>query len=399
MNKSLVVGLALLAAGCGGRAGPHGPAAPTTRPPSHPAGYPLRSDPLVLRPAPTLFGPGEAPVFRNLLLERLQADGGQALDPARLPANVREQLRAALDEAFGTPAEPRAGGAEDEALRQALRLDGPMLAAGGRLYKEHCLNCHGLTGNGWGPAAFSTGFPKPRDFRRGLFKYISSAPVLPGRKPRREDFLRLLREGAPGTGMLAYALLPAGDREALVSYTVYLSARGEVEFDALRALLQAGGAADALDGGVVGFVRERTHTVLEEWARSDGEAAPAPVPPAGGPTEESIRRGYRLFTDPAGPGACAGCHTDFGRKAPLRYDEWGTLVQPTDLTRGVYKGGGRPEDIYRRVREGIPGSGMPGAGRPGEDGACWDLVYFVLALPTPQRLPPDVRARVYPSGP
>lgn len=396
MNKSLVVGLALLAAGCGGRAERHG-SAPATAPAPRAGGYPLRSDPLVLRPAPTLLTPADAPVFRNLLLDRLRADGGKALDPAALPKSTREEVGAALAESFGSPAEPRAGGAAEEALRRALRLDGPTLAAGSRLYREHCLNCHGLTGNGWGPAAFSMGFPKPRDFRRGLFKYVSSAPDLPGRKPRRDDLLRLLREGAPGTSMLAYALLPPGDREALVSYTVHLSARGEVEFDTLRALLEAGGTADGLEGGsVAGHVRERTRAVLAAWARSDREAPP-PVPPDEGVREESIRRGYRLFTDPAGPGACAACHTDFGRKALLRFDDWGTLAQPTDLTRGLYKGGARPADLFRRVREGIPGSGMPGAG-PGRDGALWDLVHFVLALPTPERLLPDVRDKVYPPG-
>jgi mono/diheme cytochrome c family protein len=198
-----------------------------------------------------------------------------------------------------------------------------------------------------------------------------------------------------------YAQLPQADREALASYTVHLSARGEVEFDTLRALLEAGGAADALDGGISGHVRARTRTVLELWARSDPEAAPAPPPPPEGPREESIRRGYRLFTDPSGPAACAGCHTDFGRKAPLRYDDWGTLVQPTDLTRGVFKGGGRPDDLYRIIRDGVPGSGMPAARLPqsrGENG-YWDLVHFVLALPAPERLPADVRAKVYPPGP
>jgi mono/diheme cytochrome c family protein len=356
----------------------------------------------VLRPAPTLFGPGEAPAFRNLLLDRLRADGGQALDPARLPAGLREQVQAALAEAFGTPAEPRAGGPEVESLRQALRLDGPTLAAGGRLYREHCRNCHGVTGDGWGPGAFSLPFPKPRDLRRGLFKYVSSSPDLPGRKPRREDLLRVLRVGAPGTAMGPYAQLPAADREALASYTVHLSARGEVEFDALRALLQGGGAADDLDGGSVAeHVRARTRAVLERWARSDRGAAPAPPPPPEGPPEESIRRGYRLFTDPSGPGACAGCHTDFGRKAPLRYDDWGTLVQPTDLTRGAFQCGGRPDDLYRVIRDGVPGSGMPGARLPhsAEADGCWDLVHFVLALPAPERLPADVRARVYPPRP
>ena len=84
-----------------------------------------------------------------------------------------------------------------------------------------------------------------------------------------------------------------------------------------------------------------------------------------------------------------------GRKATYRYDVWGTVVRPADLTSGAYKGGGRPEDFAARVRSGIQPSGMP-AHAALTDAHVADLVRFMRALPYPRELPPDLRAKVYP---
>jgi hypothetical protein len=52
--------------------------------------------------------------------------------------------------------------------------------------------------------------------------------------------------------------------------------------------------------------------------------------------------------------------------------------------------------LFRRVRCGIAGSGMPAGPVQFTDDQVWALVAFVRALPVPRRLPPDVRAAVYP---
>ena len=54
-----------------------------------------------------------------------------------------------------------------------------------------------IVGDGAGPAAAVLD-PYPRDFRNGLFKYTSTAG---GAKPLREDLLRTLQQGIPGTAM------------------------------------------------------------------------------------------------------------------------------------------------------------------------------------------------------
>src|SRR5207249_3709341 len=94
-------------------------------------------------------------------------------------------------------------------------------------------------------------------------------------------------------------------------------------------------------------------------------------------------------------GSCVSCHEDFGRKATYRYDVWGTVVRPADLTVAGRKGGAEPAEVFQRVRGGIQPSGMPS--HPSlSDQQTWDLVHFVRALPFPRELPPDVRGKVYP---
>lgn len=156
-----------------------------------------------------------------------------------------------IESLFGTPAEPRwprqwLVGDEARSLISEENLE---RAAGGvrsdqqnvhrGLYQEHCVICHGVEGDGAGPAArFQS--PYPRDFRAGIFKWKSTPRP---EKPTREDLRRLLVEGAPGTAMPSFSLVARKDRETLIDYLIYLSVRGETE----RELLAM--AVDELDYG------------------------------------------------------------------------------------------------------------------------------------------------------
>jgi hypothetical protein len=58
------------------------------------------------------------------------------------------------------------------------------------------------------------------------------------------------------------------------------------------------------------------------------------------------------------------------------------------LREGIYRGGKTPEDIYRRLRHGIPNAPMPAittvasAEEPGvTENDLWHLVNYVLAMP------------------
>ena len=164
-----------------------------------------------------------------LFVKRLEFNEALDLSGANTDAND------ALREFFGTPDDPRWPAIAQSAGPGLIEIDRLQRAAGavssdehGRhvgLYREHCVVCHGVSGNGRGPTS-SLLNPYPRDFRMGKFKF-NSTPI--GDKPTRDDLRRLLKHGIVGTSMPAFHLLSEEDLEALVDYLVYLSVRGEVE--------------------------------------------------------------------------------------------------------------------------------------------------------------------------
>ncbi len=359
--------------------------------------YPLRSDSIVARlPDNAPDGPppaGKLDEFIAGIAER----GGKTYDPAAIPAEQKMALQRSLDEIFGSPSEPAVRGHDDETrqLADQLQLQPETLAAGSVLYRKHCLQCHGLSGDGRGPTGQWV-YPAPRDFRQGVYKYVSSAGSA-ARKPTRADLQRLVAAGIERTSMPAFALLAEDDRDRVISYMIHLGIRGEVEYRMMRRLLSQ---QDDPDDDMRAELQITLKAVLRQWVEADRETiAPAAMPTPNDPnlrvSEEhlsSVRRGYSLFTSQAI--GCSSCHVDFGRQSRYLYDCWGGSVRATDLTEGVYHGGKRPIDLFQRIRGGIGPSGMPAA-QLSED-QVWDLVHFILALPAPKMLPADVRKQVYP---
>ena len=106
------------------------------------------------------------------------------------------------------------------------------------------------------------------------------------------------------------------------------------------------------------------------------------------PTLESIARGKEIFREVE----CFKCHGDEGRgdgpSAPELEDDWEYPIWPRNLTRGwEFRGGHRPEDIYRRVIGGVAGTPMPSFVDSLDEERAWDLVHYVLSL-SPEEPPP-----------
>ncbi len=411
----------------------------SVRYPAH-LSYPARHDLLVKDKPGSDVNKLDAPGELEEHMRRASAEpGAKMFDPAKLDRADARALNASLAATFGTPRNPRVAAREgteerDEFNKQHLGrwmgalgftqgaaitdldldldLDdrvaaderNTVLARGSALYRRHCLHCHGLAGDGRGPTGPWV-HPHPRDYRQGQFKFMSTGP-LDVRKPRRADLLRVLRQGIDGTSMPSFALLPDHELEYLVSYVIHLSLRGEVEYRTMLALLEGGKenlkvpfSDEPLS--IDDYVQSTTAQLLVRWAQSNTakpHEPPAYTEPATtAEREASIRRGHRLFTGK--DGQCIACHKDYGRQVPYKYDVWGTLVRPANLTAGTYRGGRRPIDIYWRIRGGIEPSGMPAAVLTKEQGYkpedYWDLVNFVRALPYPAMLPEDVRTAVY----
>jgi mono/diheme cytochrome c family protein len=359
--------------------------------------YPLRGDPIVVKSPTTLTpwdttGPGQ----QDQHIANFKSD--EILEPKKLDAKERQDLDTVLSKIFGTPAAPKVEPDDSEARNQRdeLKLDADMLKGGSKYYRLHCMHCHGVAGDGRGPTGPWIN-PHPRDYRQGLFKVISSAS---GGKPQRADLRRTLEHGIEGTSMPSFSLLSDKDKEELVSYIIHLSLRGEVEMNVMRTLLNK----ESIEGTLAEFAQDLLKTFLANWSQSNDKVLePVPYPYKTDDKEQlakSIRHGYELFTDTRGAASCITCHIDYGRQVPFRHDEWGTLVRPSNLTAGVYRGGRRPIDLYWRIKVGIRPSGMPAAelkiDKDKKIDEYWDVVNFVQALPYPQMLPEDIRYRIYP---
>ncbi len=388
--------------------------------------YPLRRDPIItdvdaffLGELPDPDQPGQLPLMKVSGLEDPRSPyyplrdklSKILFDPTSLGSEQRKELEGALEKAFGSPRNPNfnaeyAGipAKQAEKYVATLRLDAATLEQGSRLYRLHCMQCHGLTGDGRGPTSKWVN-PHPRDYRAGMFKFTSvDQSDGKSRKPRRDDLFHVIHEGVEGTSMPAHNMLPDPDIETLVSYVIHLSIRGEVELDALRRLAKQ--QRDAKEenktvaykqGEIEGYLvtrapgrKPRIQSIVEDWAGSQGKAIiPGPYKTLD-PDEmkASVQRGHGLFVP-----NCGACHKDYGRQPLWKADRWGTLVRPADLTRGVYRGGRRPIDLYWRIHSGVAPSGMPPLAKfTNEDGKTtgalgtddtWDVVNFLQALPYP----------------
>jgi mono/diheme cytochrome c family protein len=354
--------------------------------------YQLRTDPLVVQLPPVA---PIAPAAAGKLDESIAAlptVGGKILDPKTLPAEQQNKLRQTLDELFGTPAAPRVVCMDRPRLVGELDLSPEHLAAGSRVYRRLCNQCHGINGDGRGPTGPWV-YPYPRDFRQGVFKSAHA-----GTKPRSETLVKLIRSGVPATSMQAFDLIPDEDVRAAAAYVIHLSLRGEVEFRVTKALLDDSGEVDASD--VQDACQAELTRGLDQWLAAQAQAAPPNLPTSDDPKDsayqESVRRGHRLFTATAG-GGCASCHQDYGRAERYQYSVWGTVVRVPDLTRGEFRWGKDTPSMSAHIRHGIAASGMPG--NPFlNDEQVRDLANFVREAGYPARLPTDVRQQVYPAG-
>lgn len=344
--------------------------------------YELRTDPLVIadfsEDPPNFDPPGQ--LLRSVVDHPPEKDKNKVLFPSKLTSAQQDSLDQRLVQMFGTPLEPQVAGIAPE-YEKSLQLDKKTLAEGSRLYRLHCLHCHGVTGNGRGPTAPWVN-PHPRDYRKGVFKFTSSSQPSGERKPLRTDLLRTLREGLEGTSMPSFGLHSEEHLNAMASYVIHLSIRGETEFAAMRNVLTGNG------DNIVEEANDALETITKRWISAEGSLMRPDTSLADG----NVANGFKLFSAEAAQGGagCMSCHQDFGRKTRYLNDAWGTVVRPADLTLGVYRGGRRPIDLYWRIAAGINGANMPAAGKTpstpsGLDSKqIWDIVSFLQVLPYPK---------------
>ncbi len=217
---------------------------------------------------------------------------------------------------------------------------------GREVYLRACVACHGDHGDGKGPGARRLD-PLPRDFTLGVYKFRSTAS---GSLPLLDDVVRTISAGVPGTSMPSWAnLLSEDERRAVADYVLGFSPRYHEE-----------------------PLSERIVPPL---------AALRPLPATGA----RLAHGKALYK----AAGCIECHGPLGRgdgrAAKGLKDETGRPIRPLDFSRGFYKGGSTPGDVYRTFITGLDGTPMPSfaSALPDEEDR-WSLVHYVRSLSRPR---------------
>ena len=282
----------------------------------------------------------------------------------------------------------------------------PTLGESSEMYRQQCLHCHGNEGGGDGPtAAFLE--PPPRDYRQGKFKRVT---VDRYGRPTRGDLFTILDEGIYGSAMPNFKRFSRGELEGLVDYVRLLSMRGENELLLANATVNS----DSYDVPF-GEVESNYDIVWDRWKAAESKVIelegevlrPEDVTP------ERIENGRELYLGTVAN--CFSCHGDDARgEGPSVYedvatvddegndivkrvrllDEWGNTSNPRNFRQGYFRLGGKPIDIYRRIKVGISGTIMPAADPALTDDDIWDLVYYVKSISSKYDLARVAEAKV-----
>jgi|APTNR8051073442_1049403.scaffolds.fasta_scaffold02273_2 mono/diheme cytochrome c family protein len=221
-------------------------------------------------------------------------------------------------------------------------LDMDTYLQGRQIFESQCAPCHGRTGRGDGEWAEGV-TTKPRNFRKGIFKYRST-PM--GFLPTTEDLMRTIRNGVSGTMMPTFNKLPDEDMRAVIAY-------------------------------VRGFSRK--------WDRAENFTAPIPPPPVPDWFHDTEKRAPH-----AASGAvtfqqfCFVCHGTSakgnGPGSKGLIDVWENPITPADLTQAHHHSGDSPTDLYRTISLGLDGTPMVGFRQLLKPEQIWDLIAFIHSV-------------------
>jgi len=214
------------------------------------------------------------------------------------------------------------------------------ITRGKEVYQMRCQGCHGVKGDGNGPAAtfFSgEGEFRPRDFTSATFKFRTTPS---GSLPTNGNILRTITVGIRGTAMPTWHELTEKDRLAVIQYL---------------------------------------KTFSEIWKEEVPEPSiDIPQPPP--PSPEMIAKGREAFEG----AKCWQCHGRGGKgdgpSSDELKDDWGFPIKPADFTRGLFKSGPSVRDIFRTMSTGLNGTPMPSYYDTLSEEQRWQISYYVLTF-------------------
>jgi len=258
----------------------------------------------------------------------------------------------------------------------ALTVSAEKLNKGKETYRAHCMQCHGMHGEGDGWSSVGL-IPPPRNFAASfiVFKF---AHVQANMVPNDEDLKRTLRNGLHGTAMLPWGL----NEERLDEVLQYIKTfskrwRDEKPSEAITLAPDPFGpakAAEAIEKGKVLF-----HTKFEcaqchpayvsqdeinQFLKAEGKPAKTPRPDAHWSVAKSSDA-YKVNITPP----------DF------TWHDLRSVHKPKDASAAEVSK--RLETLYFAIAMGIGGTAMPtwkNAQIPERDGEIWAVAYYVSSL-------------------
>lgn len=224
-----------------------------------------------------------------------------------------------------------------------------LVEKGRTVYFRRCSFCHGLLGDGEGPAAKYLD-PRPRDFTLGTYKFRTTQS---GELPTDADLFRTVSRGLPGTAMQAFdsAVIKNGlgedDRWAVIAY-------------------------------IKTFAQEFDDPELDPIKTGKVVSLPKNQPPF---NAETVAKGKAVFER----AKCWECHGKLGRgdgqKSFDRKDDWGFPIRIRNVTHPwKIKAGAEVEDIYMRFSTGISGTPMPSFVKALSEDDRWLMANFIKSL-------------------
>lgn len=227
---------------------------------------------------------------------------------------------------------------------------------GHALFTAHCAPCHGATGSGRGPAAIALSVAS-RDFRHERFRYVSTLNGV----PTDEDLIQSIRFGRRFGEMPANPQLTDAELLALARYIREIQRLGW--HDVLREEFAGDEDTSEEELEEISHIRVRPREPIHVVRPDRG-------------FQRDLGVGRELYA-----ANCASCHGLTGRGDGLDkpLDEQGKPIQVRDLTSGEFRGGTEVEEIFKRIRCGVPGTPMSAAASLTAE-EVWQLVYYVRYL-------------------
>jgi mono/diheme cytochrome c family protein len=220
------------------------------------------------------------------------------------------------------------------------------------IYKEYCMQCHGATGKGDGPAASGLE-PKPAIHANMAFDKL---PM---------DYLyNVVNHGGRAVGKstsMPYWGLTIG-QQGVADVIAYLKTTFKGAAQVADAPAKTGGPS-----GVCPQPRKTQQAPDEFFAKTN------PLPAS----TEHIQAGKKLFMETAKPLACMNCHGTRGNGAgPLGA---GLIPPPRNFTCGATMKDIPDGQLFWIIKNGSPGTGMMSfAGMP--DDEVWQVIQYIRSL-------------------